>query len=379
VIAMPKIEVPFGPYHPALGEPEYFQVVLEGEQIVAVDFDLGYNYREIEKRVLSFTWPKAVILLGRICGICSSAHTQAFTMAFEKINGMEVPRRARLVRTLGAELERIHSHLLWLGLLGDAAGFDTLFMLSWGAREHALNMLEILSGRRIHYNYLRYGGLYRDVTRGAKSKLKKELAELREKYAGAHEAFMSNEVLESRLRGVGTLSRDKAVEFGVVGPTARGSGVDMDTRRDLPYSAYDEVDFKVPTEKAGDAYARALVRLEEVWQSISIAEQVLSSLPRKSLKPAEPVYESKKGRAAQAVEAPRGENFHFVVAGKKTPEFVRVRPPTFANIFAVTEMLKGHTMSDVPMVINSIDPCFACTDRVVVVDADERTWKEVSL
>ncbi len=379
MIEMPRIEVPFGPYHPALGEPEYFQVVLEGERIVAVDFNLGYNYREIEKHVLSFTWPKAVVLLGRICGICSSAHTQAFTMAYEKINMIEVPRKARFIRTIGAELERIHSHLLWLGLLGDAAGFDTLFMLSWAAREHALNSLERLSGKRIHYNYLRYGGVHKDLTKSGTDFLRGELKELKKKYSDAYEAFMSNEALRGRLKGVGVLDRDKALELGVVGPTARGSGIKVDTRKDAPYSAYDEVEFRIPTAKAGDAYARALVRLEEVWQSIHIVEQSLSLMPKSKLPAAKQRYASRKGEATQVVEAPRGENFHFVVADTNTPKFIRVRPPTFANIIAVPHMLEGRTMSDVPVVISSIDPCFACTDRVVVVDLDKRTVKEVNM
>jgi Ni,Fe-hydrogenase III large subunit len=374
-----KVEVPFGPYHPALGEPEYFRVVLEGERIASVDFELGYNYREIEERVRTFTWPKAIVLLGRICGICSSAHTQAFALAYEKINLIKVPRKARLIRVVGAELERIHSHLLWLGLLGDAAGFNTLFMLAWGAREHALNMLELVGGKRIQYNYVRYGGIHNDITPAAVSFIKKELRALKQKYADAREAFMSNEVLRGRLKGVGVLKRDKAVELGVVGPTARGCGLETDTRKDMPYSAYDELEFKIPTAKAGDAYARALVRLEEVQQSMGLIEQALSSMPIRSLPKVKPRYVSRKGEAEVAVEAPRGENFHFVRAGEKTPDFVRVRPPTFANIMAVPEMLKGGTMSDVPVVVSSIDPCFACTDRVIIVDRDHKTVKEVRL
>lgn len=374
-----KTEVPFGPYHPALGEPEYFRVFLEGERIVDVDFDLGYNYREIEERVRSFTWPKAIVLLGRICGICSSAHTQAFTLVYEKINMVNVPRKARFVRTVGAELERIHSHLLWLGLLGDAAGFNTLFMLAWGAREHALNMLELVGGKRVQYNYIRYGGVHRDITSASAGFIRKELRELKQKYEDAQEAFMSNEVLRGRLRGVGVLTRETALDLGVVGPTARGSGIETDIRKDMPYSAYDEVDFKVPTAKAGDAYARALVRLEEIWQSISIIEQSLSKMPTGPLPSTKPRYVSRKGEATASVEAPRGENFHFVIAGTKTPRFVRVRPPTFANIIAIPNMLKGGTLSDVPVVVSSIDPCFACTDRVIVVDNDSRSVKEVRL
>ena len=376
---MPKIEVPFGPYHPAMGEPEYFQVVVEGEKIVAVDMELGYNYRRIEEKVRSFSWPKAIVLLGRICGICSSAHTQAFALAVEKINKTEIPKKAKYIRTLGAELERIHSHLLWLGLLGEQAGFETLFMLAWSAREHALNMLEHLAGRRIHYEYMALGGVSRDLKPATALVLKKELAALELKFKDVREVFLSNGVLEGRLRDVGRLSKEKAIEYGVVGPTARGSGVKLDTRKDMPYSAYEEIDFEVPIARKGDSYSRARVRLEEIGQSIRIIGQVLEGMPKSRIKPAEPFYESKIGKAGMAVEAPRGENFHFVISGKFAPQFVRVRPPTFANLAVVPELLKGKALSDVPIIINSIDPCFACTDRVIIIDADKKTITETEM
>ena len=375
---MPRVEVPFGPYHPALGEPEYFKVVLEGEKIVAVDFELGYNYREIEKKAAMFSWPKALVLLGRICGICSSAHTQAFAYSVEKINGIEIPNRAKYIRTIGAELERIHSHLLWFGLQGDQAGFDTLFMHSWGAREHALNMLEIMAGKRIHYNYMTLGGVSRDITQTIANKMKKELNNLKKKFETTREIFISNEVMKERL-SVAKLTSEKAKEFGVVGPLARGSGLKMDSRKDFPYSAYEELDFKIPTQKSGDAYARSLVRLDEVKESIQMIEQALSNLPKGRISKPELFLISKEGKALTSIEAPRGENFHFVIAGKNTPKFVRVRPPTFANLSAIPHLMKGLSLSDVPIVISSIDPCFACTDRVIVMDLDSQTIKEVEM
>ncbi|MBR9681625.1 MAG: NADH-quinone oxidoreductase subunit D, partial [Candidatus Altiarchaeota archaeon] len=185
---MPRISLPFGPYHPALGEPEFFQIVTKGEIIEMADFDLGYNYREMEKKVLTFTWPKAATFLGRICGICSSAHTHAFTLAVEKINNIKVPRRASWIRMFGAELERISSHLLWLGLMGEMAGFEPLFYLSWGAREHVLNILEHFGGRRIHYQYMAYGGVHQNL--GDKNYLNRELKALSKKFEGVREAVV---------------------------------------------------------------------------------------------------------------------------------------------------------------------------------------------
>jgi Ni,Fe-hydrogenase III large subunit len=375
---VPRICLPFGPYHPALGEPEYFQIVTEGEEIVMVDFDLGYNYREMEKKVLSFSWPKAVTFLGRICGICSSAHTQAFTLAVESINQIEVPRRASWIRCFGAELERLTSHLMWLGLMGEMAGFEPLFYLSWGAREHVLNILERFGGRRLHYAYMAYGGVCRDLKRT--TAIKKELTQMKAKYKDVREATLSNEVLEQRLKGVGLLSKQTTLEYGVVGPTARGSGVDNDVRKAMPYQGYEDLDFEVPLYRDGDAYARTLIRLDEVEQSIRIVDQILSDLPKGPLSSRQgELLASKTGQAVQTVEAPRGENFHYVSAGKATPSFVRVRPPTFSNLSVIPLMLKGLSISDVPIVINSIDPCFACTDRVVVIDKNQQSIREVEM
>lgn len=376
---MPKIDVPFGPYHPALGEPEYFHVVVDGEEIVDVDFELGYNYREIEEKVLGFTWSKALVLLGRICGICSSAHTQAFAFTLEKINKLNVSARAKFIRTVGAELERIHSHLLWLGLLGESAGFDTLFMMAWGAREHALNMLEALAGKRIQYEYMSIGGVTRDLPPETVNLIKRELGELRKKYKDVQSVFLSNELLDTRLKGIGKLTKSSAEEFGVVGPMARGSGIRTDVRKDFPYSAYEEVSFDVPIEHGGDAYARALVRLEEVSQSIHIIYQCIYGLPKGKIPKYKLFTNSKIGRSSQIVEAPRGENFHFVIANKVAPKFVRIRAPTFANLAPIPDMMKGHTLADVPVIINSIDPCFACTDRVTVINLQNKKVEDVEL
>ena len=376
---MPRIDVPFGPYHPALGEPEYFHVVVDGEEIVNVDFELGYNYREIEEKVLGFTWSKALVLLGRICGICSSAHTQAFAFTLEKINKLNVSARAKFIRTIGAELERIHSHLLWIGLLGESAGFDTLFMMAWGAREHALNMLEALAGKRVQYEYMSIGGVTRDLPPETVNLIKRELGELRKKYSDIQSVFLSNELLDSRLKGIGKLTNSKAKEFGVVGPMARGSGIRTDVRKDFPYSAYEEINFDVPVEHGGDAYSRALVRLEEVSQSIHIIYQCIYGLPKGKIPKYKLFKSSKIGRSAQIVEAPRGENFHFVIANKAAPKFVRVRAPTFANLSPIPDMMKGHVLSDVPVIINSIDPCFACTDRVTVINLQNKKVEEVEI
>ena len=374
---MPKISIPFGPYHPALGEPEYFQVVTEGEIIKMVDFELGYNYREIEKKALTFAWPKAISFLGRICGICSSAHTQAFTLAMEKINSIEIPRKASWLRVFGAELERISSHLLWLGLMGEMAGFEPLFYLSWGAREHVLNIMERFGGKRVQYSYMTYGGVLHSIK--DRNFVGRELAELRKKYGEVKAMVVSNEGLASRFKGVGKISQQDVKDYGLVGPTARGSGVDMDTRKDMPYLAYEDLGFTTRVHNGGDTYSRLMVRLDEVDESISLAETIVNELPGGRLKSIEKFYKSKEGEASQAVEAPCGENFHYVVAGKLMLKFIRVRPPTFANLSVVPKMLKGMTVSDVPVIISSIDPCFACTDRVILVDEKSRTVREVQM
>ena len=378
------VQVPIGPQHPALKEPESFMVDLRGEKIDAVRLRLGYNHRGIEKGCEQRTYVQDVYLVERICGICSTSHSTAFVQAVEEIAGLEVPRRALYIRTIIAELERIHSHLLWLGVAGHEVGFDTLLMYSWRDREAVMDLLALLTGNRVNYGLNTIGGVRRDITPEEIPEILRVMDVLEERTKYYIKLGLEEETLIRRLAGVGKLSKEDAVSLGAVGPTARASGVDRDTRRDDPYAAYGEVSFKVVTDDHCDVYGRTLVRLGELMEAYSIVRQLVKNLPEGPITVKAPLRVP-AGEAVSRYEAPRGEDVHYVQAnGTDKPERVKVRAPTLANTQSVAKMLEDGYLADLPIVIAAIDPCFSCTDRTISVRDTARgtpqtlTWDELS-
>jgi NADH-quinone oxidoreductase subunit D len=373
--------IPIGPQHPALKEPESFLVNLDGERIKDVGMRLGYNHRGIEKAAEGRTFVQDVYLLERVCGICSHSHSTAFVHCVEEIAGLQLPPRAKYVRTLVGELERIHSHLLWLGVAGHEIGFDTLLMYTWRDRELVMDLLAMLTGNRVNYAINSIGGVRRDVDGEQKAQILKILDKLEERTKYYIEVASEERTLIDRLSGVGRLSKEDVLALGAVGPAARASGVARDTRADDPYLAYPELDFKVVIDDHCDVYGRTLVRVGELMESYSICRQVLERMPAGELSVRAP-RRVPEGEAVSRYEAPRGEDVHYVKAnGSDKPERVRVRAPTLANLQAVSKMLEGDNLADVPIVIAAIDPCFSCTDRMIKVDrgseADSLSWGEL--
>ena len=360
---MSKVTIPIGPQHPALKEPESFAVTLDGEKIISMVANLGYNHRGVEKAAEGRTYTQALYLIERICGICSHTHSTCFIQAVEEIAALEVPKRGLYIRTIIAELERMHSHLLWLGVAGHEIGFDTLLMYSWRDREVVMDLLALISGNRVHYGMNVLGGSKRDITpEQAKEILRvMDILEERTKY---YIQVASEEVtLIKRLSKVGTLSHEDAVKLGAVGPTSRASNVDRDTRRDDPYAAYADVTFKVITDNHNDVYGRTLVRVGELMESYNIVRQLVKNIPEGPIAVKAPLKVG-PGEAVSRYEAPRGEDVHYVKAnGTNKPERVKVRAPTLANVQAVAKMLENGYLADIPIVIAAIDPCFSCTDR----------------
>jgi len=378
------VTIPIGPQHPALKEPESFMVDLRGEKIDAVRLRLGYNHRGIEKGCEQRTYVQDVYLVERICGICSTSHSTAFVQAVEEIAALEVPRRALYIRTIVAELERIHSHLLWLGVAGHEVGFDTLLMYSWRDREAVMDLLALLTGNRVNYGLNTIGGVRRDITAEEIPEILRVMDVLEERTKYYIGLGLEEETLIRRLAGVGKLSKEDAVSLGAVGPTARASGVDRDTRRDDPYAAYGEVSFKVVTDDHCDVYGRTLVRLGELMEAYSIVRQLVKNLPEGPITVKAPLR-IPAGEAVSRYEAPRGEDVHYVQAnGTDKPERVKVRAPTLANTQSVAKMLEDGYLADLPIVIAAIDPCFSCTDRTISVRDAARgtprtlTWDELS-
>ena len=362
---MPKVTIPIGPQHPALKEPASFNITLDGEKIYSVEVRLGYNHRGVEKAAEGRTYIQDVYLVERICGICSHSHSTAFIHAVEEIAGLSVPPRARYIRTLVGELERIHSHLLWLGVAGHEIGFDTLLMYSWRDREVVMDILALLTGNRVNYGMNTVGGVRRDVSPEQVGQIRKAVDILEERTKYYIEVATQETTLIKRLSGAGFISHEDAVRLGAVGPTARASSVDRDMRRDDPTAAYGEVEFKVITDAHNDVYGRTLVRAGELMESYKIIRQVLDKLPEGPIAVKAP-RKIPAGEAFSRYEAPRGEDVHYVKAdGSDRPYRVKVRAPTLANLQSVAKMLENNYLADVPIVVAAIDPCFSCTDRMI--------------
>lgn len=365
---MSEIEIPVGPQHPALKEPESFKFEIEGEIVKSVDIRLGYVHRGIERACQDRTWIQSVYLIERICGICSHSHTTCFCQAVEELAGIEIPRRAKYIRTLFGEMERVHSHLLWVGLAGHEVGFDSLFMYAWHDREIILDALEAVSGNRVNYGMNTIGGVRRDITQKEIDELKKAIALLEERLPYYEDVALNEASFRTRLEGVGKITRQEAIDLGTVGPTARSAGVDVDLRRDAPYAAYAEIPFKVIVEQDGDLLAAAKVRLGEIRESLNIMRYCIENLPDGPISVRAP-RRIPAGETVSRYEAPRGEDIHYVRSnGGDKPERVKVRAPTLANINAVAKSMRGVRVADIPIILAGIDPCFSCTDRLVRLD-----------
>jgi len=370
-----EVKIPIGPQHPALKEPESFLISLHGEKITAVSIRLGYNHRGIEKACEERTYIQGLYLVERICGICSHSHSTCFVQAVEEIAGIEVPVRAKYIRTFIAELERIHSHLLWLGVAGHEIGFDTLLMYAWRDREVVMDLLATLTGNRVNYGINTLGGVRRDLKPEQKEEVLKAMDTLEERTKYYIELAKGETTLVKRLSGVGILSHDDAERLGAVGPTARASGIERDVRKDDPYAAYAELDFKVITDNHADVYGRTIVRLGELIESYKMVRQIMQKIPDGPIAVKAP-RKIPAGEAVSRYEAPRGEDFHYVRSnGTEMPDRVKVRAPTLANIQAVSKMLEDRYLADMPIVVAAIDPCFSCTDRLIAISDTERKTK----
>jgi NADH-quinone oxidoreductase subunit D len=380
---MPNVTVPIGPQHPALKEPASFSITLSGEKIIETNMRLGYNHRGVEKACESRTYIQAMYLVERVCGICSHSHSTCFIQAVEEVAGLAVPPRALYIRSLIAELERIHSHLLWLGVAGHEIGFDTLLMYSWRDREIVMDILATLSGNRVNYGMNTIGGVRRDFTKEQLADVLKQVDILEERTKYYIEVASQEPTLIARLSGVGSLSHEDAVRLGAVGPTSRASNVNRDVRRDDPYAAYPDLEFDVIVDNHNDVYGRTLVRVGELLQACRLIRQIIAKMPDGPITVKAP-RKIPAGEAVSRYEAPRGEDVHYVKGnGTDKPERVKIRAPTLANLQAVAKMLENNNLADVPITLAAIDPCFSCTDRMIAVaDAASgrrgiRSWEEL--
>lgn len=373
-----KFTVPIGPQHPALKEPGHFEFGVDGEVVTSATVRLGYAHRGIEKATEARNWTQNMYLLERICGICSHIHAMAYCLGVEALAEVEAPPRAQAIRVLVAELERVHSHLLWLGVAAHEAGFDTLFMYSWRDRETVMDMLEGLTGNRVNYSANLLGGVKVDMTAALANEIRQGLAFLEERTQHYLDVVTSDELFLRRTRGVGTMTGEQAELLGVVGPTARASGVNRDIRAIAPYSAYTSFPVTPVVEYSGDLEARFVVRLKELFESYRICRTIVDNMPSGDITVRFP-RRIKAGETITRVEAPRGELFYYIrSSGGETPDRVKVRTPTLANMASVISLAVGHQLADVPMLLAGIDPCFSCNDRAVTFSGGEGwTWERL--
>ncbi|MHC1564190.1 MAG: hydrogenase large subunit [Candidatus Hecatellaceae archaeon] len=376
---MPKegVLIPIGPYHPAIKEPEFFKLIVEGENVVDADIRIGYNHRGIEYLAQRMTYHQVTFLVERICGICSNIHPLCYVQAVESILNLRPPERALYIRSIIEELERIHSHLLWLGVGGHVIGFDTLLMWTWKLREYVLDVFEEITGNRQSYAMMKIGGVRRDIRAEHRQKILKVMDEVERGVKQIAAMLLEDPVSRARLEGVGVLTKEEAGNYCVVGPTARASGLPIDVRKDFPHAAYSMLSFEVPVRTEGDVLAKTIVRIEEMLQSAEIVRQAVDAMPGGDIEVE--FKEMVPGEGVGVAEAPRGEDFHYVVSdGTNYPKRHKVRAPTYMNLPSLKPQLIGYSLADAPIIIASIDPCLCCTDRLSVVDRREGRRKAYS-
>jgi NADH-quinone oxidoreductase subunit D len=362
-----KFQIPIGPQHPALKEPISLRMTVEGEVIKGVDIRLGYNHRGLEKLAEEKSWIQNIYLTERICGICSHSHSTCYVQGVEKLMEIEPPRRGLYIRYLVSELERIHSHLLWLGVAGHEAGFDSFFMYTWRDREVVMDLLEMISGNRVHYAINTLGGVRRDIDEAQRQKILDGVAVLRARSEYYFKIGANEPTFVGRLAGVGPLTKQEAIDNCAVGPVARASGIARDVRKDDPHAFYDEAPFDVCTADSCDVLGRTVVRIKELFECYKIIEFILKNLPAGPVAVRAP-RRAKPNEVVSRYEAPRGENIHYIVSnGTEKPERLKVRAPTLANYPATVVMLRQGFIADIPLIFAAIDPCVCCAERTVEI------------
>lgn len=353
--------IPFGPQHPVLPEPIQLRLVMEEERVVEALPAIGYIHRGLEKLVEKKDFNQCVFLAERVCGICSFLHSVTYSQGIEEMMSVAVPDRAKFLRLIWGEIHRVHSHLLWLGLLADSFGFENVFMHAWRCREKVLDLMEKTAGHRVMLGTCCVGGVRRDITDEGLAEVLRVVDELQKEFDEFVPVVLNDYSIKQRTIGVGKLTKEQAAELGAVGPVARASGIARDFR-ETGYAAYGQVGFKIVTATSGDCYARIQVRCGEMYECLEMIRRAVKALPAGAINVA--VKGNPSGEVVSRVEQPRGEVVYYLKGnGTKNLERMRIRTPTFANLAPLLAMLPGCELADVPVIVLSIDPCISCTER----------------
>jgi ech hydrogenase subunit E len=356
--------IPFGPQHPVLPEPVHFDLVIEDEKVIEAIPQVGFIHRGLEKLVEKRDYQTFVNITERICGICSFGHSLGYSQTIESLMEVEVPPRAEFLRVIWHELSRVHSHLLWLGLLADAFGYENLFMQCWRLRERVLDIFEKTTGGRVILSACNVGGVNQDIADGELRGIVLVLDGMREEYGQLLATFLQDRSVANRLSGVGYLSKEQATELCVVGPFARASGLSEDIRV-YGYGGYGALAaFEPVLSERGDGYGRCEVRALEVLQAFDIIAELVDKIPAGAIDAKVKGAPAAGSAAIGRLEQPRGECFYYAKGnGTKFLERFRIRTPTAQNIAGMTVTLQGCDLADVPLNILTIDPCISCTER----------------
>ena len=359
-----QYNIPVGAQHISLLEPLHFKFTTENEKIIKTDANVGYVHRGIEQAWCSkFKFRQGSCVVGRVCGLCSISHTTCYSQVAEKLLHLDIPKRAKYLRMLVIELDRIHSHLLCLSHVAENSGFEALFMKTMQYREFSMELLEAVCGNRIQYDFSIVGGVSRDLRSDIAQSIKDKFKIFKPQLDELVEIYNTNWSLSLKNKGIGILSKENAIRLNVVGPFARASGLEVDVRNEteevLPWK---EVGFEMITDSGGDVHARNMVRLREIYVSMKMIENIINGLPEGDL-----LVETKafpEGEAVNRIEAPRGELFYYA-KGNKTQvlERLKIKAPTFSNIPAMVETFTDNEYASVPAIIASYDPCLSCTSR----------------
>jgi ech hydrogenase subunit E len=362
-MAKKLINIPLGSQHISLLEPVKFKFACENEKIIEVDSDVGFVHRGIEKACTEkFKFDAIPYVVARICGLCAITHSLCYTTAIESLLEGEISQKAKYLRILLVELDRIHSHMLCLSHTAENAGFEAMFMRIMGDREEVMDLQEKITGNRIQFDFVSIGGVNRDLTVSLEQDIKDTLESIKLKAKGYLEEFTKNWSLSLKYQNIGTLTQKEAYKYNAIGPLARAAGINTDVRIESEYLPYKELGFEVQLANDGDIHSRNIVRINEIFNSITICENILDGLPEGEI--FTKLRGKPKGEALVRLEAPRGELMYYIKgSGKSMLDRVRIKTPTFSCIPAFMEVFKGSNYADAPSILASFDPCMSCTAK----------------
>jgi len=365
VLGADEIILNMGPQHPSTHGVLRVKLKLDGEKVVASECIIGYLHRGVEKIGENRTYPQFAPYVDRTDYVAAVSNGLGYCEAVEKLLGAEAPPRARWVRTILTELQRIASHLLWLGTHALDIGAITPLFYTFREREEILKIFEKYCGARLTTHAFRIGGLQYETYGGFEDEVKAFCRDFDKRIDEYEELLTSNRIWVERTRNIGVISAEHAIAMAVSGPILRGSGIRWDIRKAMPYAAYDQFQFDIPIGERGDTYDRYLVRLEEMRQSRRILLQAVESIPEGPiLARVGKVIKPPPGEVYHSIEAPKGELGYYIVSdGTTQPYRLRIRPPSFVNLQALDRMVQGHLVADVVAIIGTIDIVLGEVDR----------------